>query len=68
MNPANEFPLLDEAVCSACAECVAVCPAACLEMNGFVPWLPRPKDCISCALCALLCPTGAIRMSLEEKT
>ena len=45
------------------AECVAVCPTECLEMDGPLPWLPRPGDCISCELCVVVCPTGAVRLA-----
>jgi formate hydrogenlyase subunit 6/NADH:ubiquinone oxidoreductase subunit I len=61
----NELPTLDERRCTACGDCVAVCPAACLEMVGPLPWLPRPRDCVSCALCAAVCPAEAIAMSGE---
>lgn len=58
-----ELPLLDERRCIGCADCVAVCPTNCLEMDGPLPWLPRPLDCVSCALCVLLCPTDALQMT-----
>jgi ferredoxin len=57
-----ELPLLDAARCTGCGDCVVVCPTACLEMAGAVPWLPRPGECISCALCALVCPDDALRL------
>jgi NAD-dependent dihydropyrimidine dehydrogenase PreA subunit len=56
------LPILDELKCTGCGDCVAVCPAACLEMGGPLPWLPRPADCVSCALCAAVCPEDAITM------
>jgi Pyruvate/2-oxoacid:ferredoxin oxidoreductase delta subunit len=61
-----ELPLLDDALCIACGDCVLLCPADCLEMAGAVPWLPRPDDCVSCGLCAAVCPTNAIKMALHE--
>jgi ferredoxin len=57
------LPTLDETRCTGCGDCVAVCPTACLEMSGPLPWLPRPADCVSCALCADVCPAEAIAMS-----
>lgn len=63
----NELPLLDETRCTACGDCVALCPTSCLEMGELAPWLPRPHDCISCSLCALICPADAIRMMPLER-
>jgi NAD-dependent dihydropyrimidine dehydrogenase PreA subunit len=53
-------PILDPARCTGCGDCVAICPAACLEMDVRLPWLPRPGDCIACAACELICPTAAV--------
>jgi NAD-dependent dihydropyrimidine dehydrogenase PreA subunit len=58
-----ELPILDETRCTGCAECVAICPTACLEMVGAQPQLCRPLDCVACALCAAVCPTSAITIS-----
>jgi len=55
-----ELPLLDETRCTGCGDCVEVCPARCLEMDGPLPWLPRPLDCISCSLCVVVCPADAL--------
>jgi len=62
-----ELPVLDATHCTGCADCVAVCPTACLAMRGSEPWMPRPLDCVSCALCVLVCPTGALRMAADEE-
>ncbi len=56
----NGLPVLDERRCTGCGDCVAVCPPACLELDGPLPWLPRPADCVYCALCVLVCPTDAV--------
>ena len=37
----RELPLLDEALCTGCGDCAAVCPTACLEMAGLLT-LPSP--------------------------
>jgi ferredoxin len=58
----TELPLLDDARCTGCGDCVAVCPTQCLEMAGPLPWLPRPLDCVRCGACVLVCPADAIRM------
>jgi formate hydrogenlyase subunit 6/NADH:ubiquinone oxidoreductase subunit I len=63
---ASELPLLDETRCVGCGDCVAVCPTACLEMAGPLPWLPRPRDCVPCGLCADVCPADALRLGNPE--
>ena len=60
MTPAP-LPVLDDARCTGCGRCVAVCPTACLERWGAVVWLPRPADCVRCGACELVCPTAAVR-------
>ena len=62
-----ELPVLDETRCTGSGECVAVCPTACLELVGAVPWLPRPGDCISCSLCVLVCPVQALRLAADPE-
>jgi NAD-dependent dihydropyrimidine dehydrogenase PreA subunit len=57
-----ELPVLDETRCTGCGDCVEVCPADCLAMDGPVPWLPRPLACVSCSLCVLVCPAEALRL------
>lgn len=58
-----ELPLLDEARCSGCGDCVAVCPTDCLTMQGATPFLIRPNDCVSCGLCVLVCPSVALSLA-----
>jgi NAD-dependent dihydropyrimidine dehydrogenase PreA subunit len=57
-----EIPVADELRCVGSGACVAVCPAACLEMRWGMPRLARPSDCVSCGLCVAVCPVEAIRM------
>jgi len=63
----RELPILDARRCTACGECVVICPTECLEMRGKCPWMPRPLDCISCAACVQLCPVDALEMKLLER-
>jgi Fe-S-cluster-containing hydrogenase component 2 len=62
MNPLA-LPILDETRCVSCGDCVLLCPVDCLEMDGPLPWLPRPGHCVSCTLCVLICPTAALAMA-----
>ena len=66
MAIARELPQLDETRCTGSGACVAVCPTACLEMAGLLPWMPRPEDCVSCELCVRVCPVEALRLAPPE--
>jgi len=59
----RELPLLDPARCTGCGDCAAVCPTACLEMDGREPWMPRPRDCVACEACVLVCPAVALKLA-----
>ncbi len=61
-----DLPLLDETRCTGCGDCVPVCPADCLAMDGPLPWLPWPGDCVSCSLCVLVCPAEALCLAPPE--
>lgn len=58
-----EIPRLDENRCTGCGDCIAICPANCLELRGRIAWLPRPLDCISCGVCESICAEKAISMN-----
>jgi formate hydrogenlyase subunit 6/NADH:ubiquinone oxidoreductase subunit I len=58
----SELPEVNETRCTACGDCVLVCPTECLAMDGPLPYLVRPVDCIACSLCVLICPDDAMRM------
>jgi MinD superfamily P-loop ATPase len=60
-----ELPVLDDRLCTGCGDCVVVCPMDCLEMDGPLPFLPRPLACVSCSMCVLICPVAALRMARE---
>lgn len=60
--PPRELPVLDESRCTGCGACVPVCPPACLDTAGGLPWLPRPLACVSCGVCAVVCPVEAIEL------
>jgi formate hydrogenlyase subunit 6/NADH:ubiquinone oxidoreductase subunit I len=66
VNALGELPDLNEARCTGCGDCVAVCPTNCLAMARHHPWLPRPGDCIACGACEVVCPTEAIAIQTIE--
>lgn len=53
---------IDTERCIGCAECVAICPVRCLEMDGDVPVFAENKEsqCMECQQCLALCPTAAL--------
>jgi MinD superfamily P-loop ATPase len=59
----TDLPVLNEALCTGCGDCVMVCPTGCLALDGPAPWMPRPLACISCAACVLVCPTRALALA-----
>lgn len=59
---------IDKNKCSACGDCVDVCPNQVLKVVGFKfiishqhVKVARPNDCTGCLLCEEACPEGAIR-------
>jgi ferredoxin len=58
----RELPSLDESKCTACGDCVSVCPTRCLERQTTRVWMPRPRDCITCEVCVKVCPESALEM------
>jgi ferredoxin len=51
---------LDEAACTGCRMCVAVCPHGVLEMAGGRVRIADRDACIECGACARNCATGAL--------
>jgi len=53
--------LILDAQCTACGECVTICPSNVFERgsNG-VPVLARQQDCQTCFLCELYCEPDAL--------
>ena len=57
--------LVDQTLCGECGACVAVCPAAAIEL---FPMLLVIKDnlCTECTLCVRMCPSGALAMAKDK--
>jgi ferredoxin len=64
------LPQIDEALCTGCGDCVAVCPTDALALAGDMAILVDPAACNYCGECERICPTGAIvlpyQIVLEE--
>jgi len=52
----------DEAKCTGCRMCVAVCPHAVFEMDGNRARLADRGACMECGACARNCAFGAIEV------
>lgn len=51
---------IEDAICTGCGQCIAVCPFTVLEMNADKQVRCNDKSCIACMHCAAICPQGAI--------
>ncbi|MBI3462074.1 MAG: 4Fe-4S binding protein [Planctomycetes bacterium] len=61
----REIPEIDERQCTACGECVAVCPTECLAVWNALAVLGNVHACVSCGICERICGFGAIQMVAE---
>ncbi|NIE80807.1 ferredoxin family protein [Asaia sp. As-1742] len=53
--------LILDAQCTACGECVTICPRDVFDSGpGGVPVLARQQNCQTCFLCELYCETDAL--------
>lgn len=59
-------PVIDEAKCTKCGECIPRCPSGAISFNPEtgIPAI-NLKTCIYCALCEDVCPAGAAKMTPE---
>lgn len=58
------LPTIDEEKCTACGECVDVCPAEVLEAAEKTAVVAKVADCLGCESCVSVCPEEAI--TVEE--
>jgi NAD-dependent dihydropyrimidine dehydrogenase PreA subunit len=63
----HHLPHLDAHRCSACGDCIELCPEDCLAWSDGLPWLPDLTACIGCGLCALVCEDHAIEMRRDSR-
>jgi formate hydrogenlyase subunit 6/NADH:ubiquinone oxidoreductase subunit I len=58
-------PGIQADLCTACQQCVQICPENALIMLAEYPTLRPEVVCTYCGLCEEVCPTGAISLSYE---
>jgi ferredoxin len=56
--PAVEVPVVDQAKCTACGDCVAICAMDAISVER-TPEIDETK-CIGCGACVALCPEQAL--------
>lgn len=54
---------IDEEKCTGDGECVNICPAAVLELEGDKAKVVNADECLGCKSCEAVCPTGAITVT-----
>lgn len=62
----NCAPVVDPAGCTACGDCVLICPADAIEIGAAA--VINDVVCIGCGHCIAACPEGAIKVQWNEST
>lgn len=59
------LPQINQARCTGCGDCIAVCPTGALAKVKDKAAIVQPYACTYCALCEKICPTGAIGLPYQ---
>jgi MinD superfamily P-loop ATPase len=65
MDATLVLPKIDQARCTGCADCVAVCHGGVLAIRASKAILLNPADCDYCTDCEAVCPVRAIACPFE---
>jgi pyruvate ferredoxin oxidoreductase delta subunit len=64
-------PLVDDAKCIHCMQCVILCPEHCIKSEGDEKTIKRKEIdleyCKGCGICANICPVKCIKMKEESE-
>jgi len=68
-GPPRGVPAFDAAACARCGECVAACPASCIELTEGGAGAPvvDAGACVRCGACVAACPEGGISLEGPEE-
>ncbi|MDM8535763.1 4Fe-4S binding protein [Desulfobacterales bacterium HSG17] len=56
------YPVVDEAKCVGCEECVDICPQDVFEMQNDKSVVVEPDECVDCESCLEACEEDAIEL------
>jgi len=56
------YPVVDKEKCTACKNCVEICPSEVYQIEGDLSVPVNPQDCIECWACVQQCPTDSIHL------
>lgn len=56
------LPKINDEKCKQCGECIDVCPADVLAIDGSKTLVVNPTDCLGCESCVSVCPEEAIQV------
>ena len=67
-GPPRGVPAFDAAACARCGECVAACPASCIELpeGGTGTPVVDAGACVRCGHCVAACPEGSVSLEGPE--
>ena len=60
--------IISETKCTACNQCVNVCPTRVFDRTDGIPVIARQEDCQTCFMCELYCPVDALYVAPEAET
>jgi Pyruvate/2-oxoacid:ferredoxin oxidoreductase delta subunit len=62
IDASNFLPTVDEAMCSGCEACLAICPTKAITLQPYIAAIDQTL-CIGCGNCVAACPAEAITLS-----